>query len=1026
MIDTGAATSLGDYDTFSNLYKIQKLAKPIQLTSLGGSSILTEEVISTLPVEFNLPEKTMSIKLTNLKNKGFKCIIGNNILMPLKASINYRTEQLTLHNVLIPFYKETNEFEIEYEEVHNLEKCEVRFENLQSHILNENEAKELKRFYYKHRDSFYQDGQILTATPIIKHTIRTSTDRPIYSKLYKYPQIHESEIGRQINEMLDQGIIRASKSPYNSPLWIVKKKSDNSNREKWRIVIDYRGLNNVTIDDKFPIPDISSIFDKLGRAQYFSVIDLAKGFHQILMNEKDIEKTAFSTPFGHYEYIRMPFGLKNAPSTFQRMMNFVLKQHINKICVIYMDDILVFSTSIEEHFDNLNKVFNKLNEYGLKVQFDKCKFLAQQVEFLGHIITKEGIKPDPDKINAINGVSLPSTVKQIKSFLGLTGYYRKFIKNYSLIASPIIKYLRKDMKIDIKDSKYIDAFKKLKELITTYPILAFPDFDKKFVITTDASNSALGAVLSQDNKPICYASRTLNNHERNYSTIEKEMLAIIWALKYFRRYVYGRKFLVQTDHQPLKWLYSMKEPNSKMARWRIQLSEYDFDIDYVKGKNNKVADFLSRIHQIDDSDEHHVFQVEGDEMETVHSGEEDLNDHFKISEGIVNKYRTQIRILKTKNRTKEKIFDKYLILFIEESDLLCENYLENLFRENINKGTVGIYCELDDSKYNIIQQKLIQIFNNDRKVKFTKCRLLAVDLVEGNQLYDVIKKTHEETNHRGIVENFEELKDMYFCPNLVKHINKYVNNCRICIEAKYDRNPIKKHFSNTETPSKPNQIVHMDIFHVEKQYFLTTIDRFTKLGSAHRLSDKNMITIKIKLQERIALLGKPELLVMDNEFDNHLIEIFCRENNIKTHFTTPYSHTGNSDIERLHSTMLEHIRIIKIREERIDTEELVIRAIGYYNNTIHSTTKQKPMDFINRLNLNFKVVSDRMDKKKRHLIGKININRKHIPAVNPENMFMKNPKAERQKTAKRYTKHNRNNPNKIDIARVKRPLKSFS
>lgn len=361
----------------------------------------------------------------------------------------------------------------------------------------------------------------------------------------------------------------------------------------WRLVIDYRKLNEITIDDRYPLPNINEILDKLGKCQYFTTLDLAKGFHQIEIQEQDIHKTAFSIENGHYEFLRMPFGLKTAPATFQRLMNNVLKEFINKICLVYLDDIIIFFTSLQDHLKFLNKIFHRLREVNLKVQLDKSEFLKKETNFLGHIVTPNGIKPNPDKIKCVIDFPIPKTHKQIKQFLGLTGYYRKFIQDYSLVAKPIT--LCQDAKINILNPEYQNSFETLKRLLTSDPILHYPDFTKEFVLTTDASNYVLGAILSQNNHPVCYASRTLNEHEINYRTIEKELLAIVWSTKYFRPYLFGRKFIIETDHKPLEWLFSLKEPNSKLVRWRLKLSEFDYTITYKKGTLNNNADALSRI-----------------------------------------------------------------------------------------------------------------------------------------------------------------------------------------------------------------------------------------------------------------------------------------------------------------------------------------------------------------------------------------------------------------------------------------------
>lgn len=403
-----------------------------------------------------------------------------------------------------------------------------------------------------------------------------------------------------MREMLEQGIIRESISLYNSPLLIVPKKSDNSMKKKWRIVIDYSALNEITVSDKFPIPNIDTILEKLGRAQYFTTLDLAKGFHQILIKEENRKKTAFSTPLGHYKFVRIPFGLKNAPATFQRLINSVLRKYINKICVVYLDDILIFSGTIQEHKDSIHKIFNALRKHNLKIQVDKCSFFSKSTEYLGHILTTEGIKPNPNKIETIQKLKLPENQKQIKSFLNITGYYRKFIKDYAKIAHGLTKYLKKDTKINKNDPQYTDAFYKLKRLLTHTPILKYPDFKRKFKLATDAIEFAIGAVITQNNHPISYASRTLNEHEKRYSTTEKELLGIVWGVNYFRPYVYGRSFDLMTDHQPLKWLqtkYKGKDINPRLQRWLLKLGEYDINIGYIKGKENTLADFLSRINE---------------------------------------------------------------------------------------------------------------------------------------------------------------------------------------------------------------------------------------------------------------------------------------------------------------------------------------------------------------------------------------------------------------------------------------------
>jgi RNase H-like domain found in reverse transcriptase/Reverse transcriptase (RNA-dependent DNA polymerase) len=426
--------------------------------------------------------------------------------------------------------------------------------------LNTEERERIIELCSQFRDVFYYENSDLTFTSKVKHQIRTTDDRPIYSKSYRYPRAMQQEINDQIQKLLDDKIIRPSISPYSSPVWVVPKKLDASGKRKHRMVIDYRKLNEVTVEDKYPIPRIDEILDNLGKCTYFTTLDLAQGFHQIEVDSNSIEKTAFSVNNGHFEYLRMPFGLKNAPATFQRMMDEILKEYLYRFCFVYMDDIVIFSKSLHDHIIHIKMIFQKLRNVNLKIQLDKSEFLCKEVAFLGHLITPEGIKPNPSKIDAIQKYPIPRTIKEIKSFMGLVGYYRRFISNFAKLTSPLTKCLKKGSKININDPDYIESFENCKELLINAPILKYPDFEKPFRLTTDASNVAIGGVLSQNNQPIGYYSRTLNSAEKNYSTIEKELLAVIACCKHFRPYLFGKKFTIETDHNPLVWL-------SKIGVW---------------------------------------------------------------------------------------------------------------------------------------------------------------------------------------------------------------------------------------------------------------------------------------------------------------------------------------------------------------------------------------------------------------------------------------------------------------------------
>lgn len=485
------------------------------------------------------------------------------------------------------------------------ELLENNLKKLRLDHMNEEERMTIGSICKEYRDIFYCEDIPLSFSNQVKHSIRTKNEDPINLKAHRLPPVQTQEIKKQVGKMLRDNIIQESHSPWSAPVHLVPKKMDSSGEQKWRMVVDYRRLNEITTDDKYPLPNINDLFDMLGKSMYFTTLDLASGYHQIEVEPDDKSKTAFSTPFGHFEFHRMPFGLKTAPATFQRAMDNVLRGLQGIHCLVYLDDVIIFSKSLPEHVEKLKAVFERFRQTNLKIQLDKSHFLRKEVLYLGHTITSEGLKPNNDKIDAVLKYPIPQTTTDIKSFLGLIGYYRKFIKDFAKITRPLTACLKKGKKI-VLNEEYVNSFETCKKLLTNAPLLQFPDFDKPFVLTTDASNFAIGAVLSQgtigSDKPVAYASRTLSDTESRYSTIEKELLAVIWAVKHFRPYLYGKKFTIYTDHRPLAWLYSLKEPNSKLTRWRLRLEEYDFEIKYKKGQQNTNADALSRvkINAIDD------------------------------------------------------------------------------------------------------------------------------------------------------------------------------------------------------------------------------------------------------------------------------------------------------------------------------------------------------------------------------------------------------------------------------------------
>ena len=420
---------------------------------------------------------------------------------------------------------------------------------------------------------------------------------PIFHRQYRQAEIHNTEVLGQTQNLLDDNLIEDSDSPYNSSVFVVPKKPDPDGNKGWRMVIDFRKLNEKTIKDAYPLPNITHILDQLGGASYFSTLDLAMRFHQIKMYPNSKAKTAFSTLYGHYHYNRLPFGLKNAPATFQRLMDKVLSGLQGIELFVYMDDIVIYADSLEEHTRKLRTLFKRLERANLTLQPEKCSFLRKEVGYLGHIISRDGVKPDPLKVEAVRKFSQPKNAKNIKQFLGLAGYYRRFIPDLSVIAKPLTFLLKKNVTFRWTKTQH-ESFNKLKDILCAHRLLQYPDFSRPFIVSCDASNYGIRGVLSQnfDGKvlPIAYISRTLSETEINYATIEKELLAILYSVETFRPYLYGRQFTLETDHRPLVWLHNVKNANSKLVRWRYLLNDYDYEIVYKKGIINLNADALSR------------------------------------------------------------------------------------------------------------------------------------------------------------------------------------------------------------------------------------------------------------------------------------------------------------------------------------------------------------------------------------------------------------------------------------------------
>jgi hypothetical protein len=396
----------------------------------------------------------------------------------------------------------------------------------------------------------------------------------------------------ELTDLREKGFIRPSKSPYGAPVLFVKKKNG-----KLRMCVDYRALNQQTIKNTGQMPRYDELLDRLRGSKRFTKLDLRSGYHQVRVHPDDIEKTAFNTRYGHFEFQVLPFGLTNAPATFQSMMNAIFADYVDVFVIVYLDDILIFSRNIEEHRDHVRQVLQRLREHKLYANMEKCEFGRKSIQFLGHIVSEDGISMEKSKLDDIEKWPTPKSVEDIRSFLGLTGYYRKFIHNFSQIAAPLSNLTRKLVLFKWTETEQ-KAFNDLKTAMMNGPVLNIPDENAPFTVTTDASSYAIEAALTQDlgdgPRPVAFLSHRMSPAEMNWPTHEQELLAVIRALDEWRHYLYGRRFTIISDHQSLTYLQTQPKLSKRQIRWTERLAEFDYEMVYRPGKLNLVADALSR------------------------------------------------------------------------------------------------------------------------------------------------------------------------------------------------------------------------------------------------------------------------------------------------------------------------------------------------------------------------------------------------------------------------------------------------
>lgn len=711
-----------------------------------------------------------------------------------------------------------------------------------------------------------------------------------------------------LEENLRKGFIRESQSPAGYPILFVPKPDGSL-----RLCVDYRGLNNITIKNSYPLPLISELQDRLQGAQWFTKFDIPAAYNRIRMKHGEEWKTAFRTRFGHYEYLVMPFGLTNAPATFQAFINNVLRQHLDVFVTVYLDDILVYSKTKEEHVKHVRLVLKALQQARLRLKPKKCEFHVQEVQFLGYIITRNGLKMDQSKVTAVTSWPTPTSVKEVQSFLGFANFYRRFINGYSRITTPLTSMTKKDQGFEwTKEAN--DAFEELKQRFTTQPVLAMFDPEKPITVETDASDAAIGACLSQPDEqgrlhPIAFHSRKFSPAELNYEIHDKELLAIVDAFKQWKVYLEGPKHQVKvyTDHKNLLYFTTTKSLNRRQVRWSEELSSYNFQIIYRKGSENAKADALSR-----------------------------RTDYLK------DKPKTIQAILRTDTEGNLE-YNRHVIaatLTIENRDF------ENKVRQALEQDTIAAEIMSDPENHQGFQvYNRLLLFEGLIYVP-TKCRQELVDNFHSSQIH----------GHQGIDKTLERITRTYYFPGIRKYVEEFIRKCDICRRTKHDRHRPYGLMKSPTTPPGAWTSIALDwivklplseepVTKVKYDSILVITDRLTKY--AYFLPYKETASTEdlayTFLRNIVANHAMPKEIISDRDklLKSNFWKSLTTQLGINHKLSTSYHPQTDGQTERLNQTLEQYLRCY-INYQQDNWVRLLPVAQLAYNSAKTETTSVSP------------------------------------------------------------------------------------
>lgn len=798
--------------------------------------------------------------------------------------------------------------------------------------LTEEETASVKELLSARRSVFGTKELPFGQTTLVQHDIVTTQPRPIKQPVRRPPFHLKEEAELEVKKMLDLGVIEPSNSPWASPVVLVRKKDGSL-----RYCIDYRRLNTVTQKDSYPLPRIDDSLDSLGRAKYFSTLDLASGYWQIGLSEDAKQKSAFCTTGGLYQFKVMPFGLTNAPATFQRLMERVLGGLQWQICLVYIDDIIIFSRTFEQHLESLDQVFERLEWAGLKLKPKKCHLFRKKVKYLGHEVSAEGIATDPEKTKAVREWPVPKTVAEVRSFLGLCSYYRRFVEEFATTAKPLTKLTEKSVPFVWKEAEQA-AFDKLKHLLCTAPVLAFPDRDATFVLDTDASDVGIGAVLSQlvdgEERVIAYGSRVLTKQERRYCITRRELLAVVHFVKTYRHFLVGKEFKLRTDHASLRWIKSFKEPEGQLARWLETLDTYNMTLEHRPGKKHINADALSRGPCMQCSMDH--------EGVRIHSGRKSRADlaapvrtrgppstgaggqpgNLTLPNWLAD---TKLSPAELKQAQMADPDLSELYKWVQDGER--PDFEKISHHGSILKFYWGQYRSLK-----IVEGILI------RELDLPDLTIRRQFLIPPSLTKEVLLNCHDAltAGHFGQTKTLANVTRRFLWPGMRREVNLYVKSCDICARYKTHGKKGRAELKDYRV-GVPMERVCIDIagaFPVSKsgnKYALIVTDWFTKYVEIYPMPNQEAATVaKTITREFFSRYGVPNSLHSDQgrNFEGHVFAEMCSLLGIQKTRTTPFRPQSDGQSERNIKTLIKMVAMTAEHQTEWD-EHLPFLSMAY-------------------------------------------------------------------------------------------------